>query len=151
MTPLPTTTKPKHPGGRPRGSRNKLTIEREEKARIAEQMLTGGKPEKLGKQVLHDFMELFAGMAAAYQPLPPGVVSAPGRTPDDAKFEKYARLAVDTAAKLAEYQSPKLKAIAVVPPPLPPDPRMIDGEKVVALHDAEELSRIYQRRVQAVR
>jgi hypothetical protein len=146
------TPKPKHPGGRPPGSRNKATIEREEKARIAEQMLTGGRPDRLGKDILRDFMELFAGMAAAHQPLPPGVVGLQGREPDEAKFEKYARLAMEAAARLAPYQSPTFRAIMMTPPPPPPpDPKMIDGGKVVDMHDAESLSRVYQRRVQAVR
>lgn len=144
------TPKPKHPGGRPPGSRNKATLERIEKARIAEQMLTGGTPEKLGKQVLRDFMELFAGMAAAYQPLPPGVAVPPGRHPDEARFEKYARLAVDAAAKLAEYQSPKFRAIVVHATPQQTSPPPPSPDNVLEINDPQAAARVYMRRIQRV-
>jgi hypothetical protein len=117
-------------GGRAKGKKNRATIEREEQARLAMERLaeverlraqemsvqesaahTSG--IKLAKNVLEDFMRLFAGMAARAQPLPPGVVPPPGYAPNPAEFEKWAFLAVDAAKALAPYQSPRLAAMMV--------------------------------------
>ena len=99
-------------GGKIKGSKNKATIE---KAIIAEQVLARAEMQgrKLAKEVLDEFMHLFAGMAAVVQPLPPSVPVPAGRQPDEAKFEKWARLAVQCAKDLAAYQSPTFRAIAV--------------------------------------
>ncbi len=99
----------------PRGP-HKATIE---KALIAEQIIARAemRGEKLAKEVLNDFMKLFAGMAAVFQPVAPNQPIPVGRDPNDEKFDKYARLAVDTAAKLAPYQSPTFRAIVVAPAP----------------------------------
>lgn len=116
-------------GGRPKGARNKATIERELiAAQIAEKRIDEAvnSGRKLGKDVLDEFMHLFAGMAATYQPMPPGVAVPQGRKPDEAQFEKYARLAVHCATKLAPYQSPTFQAIMVAPPPPVPLP---DGQR----------------------
>jgi hypothetical protein len=104
--------------GAPRGPQKK-TIER---AIIAEQIVERASMsgKKLAKEVLDDFMHLFAGMAAAYQPLPPGMVAPPGKAVDETKFLTYAKLAIDTAAELGPYQSPRLKAIAVHVAPTAP-------------------------------
>lgn len=64
-------------------------------------------------------MHLFAGMAAKHQPLPDGSVIHSNRKPNPVQFEKWARLAVETATKLAPYQSPTFKAIMIAPPPDP--------------------------------
>src|SRR5262249_43413537 len=64
-------------GGRLKGSRNKATIER---ALIAERVANEAKMagKKLAKEVLDQFMVLFAGMAAYYQPKPvPGMQQNP--------------------------------------------------------------------------
>jgi len=113
MSGKPGTTGGARPGaGRPRGVRNKATIE---KALIAEQVVARAEMtgRKLAKEVLDEFMHLFAGMAASTQPLPPGMPVPSGRAPDEAKFEKYARLAIQCAKDLAAYQSPTFRAIAV--------------------------------------
>jgi hypothetical protein len=91
---------------------------------------------KLAKEVLDDFMVLFAGMAAHHQPMPRGQAAPPGREPDEAKFEKYARLAIATAADLAPYQSPTFKAIAVMTPQMP----TLGGGDVLSLEHAVEMS-----------
>lgn len=98
---------------------NKATVERALiAARIAQEQ--AGKPgRKLAREVLDDFMALFTGMAAMHQPLPDGVVPMNGQKPDEAKFLLFAQLAVDTAAELAPYQSPKFKATIQLPE-LPP-------------------------------
>ncbi len=114
---MPRGSKPgERRGGREKGIPNKATIER---AIIAEQVVARAEMtgRKLAKEVLDDFMQLFAGMAAMYQPLPPGAPTPPGRAPDESKFEKYATLAVGTATQLAKYQSPTFRAVMVAPAP----------------------------------
>lgn len=132
--------------GRKVGSLGKATIERAKLAEIAmTQAREGGK--KLAKDVLEEFMMLFAGMAAQAQPMPDGMPVPPGRKPDERKFEKWARLAVETAADLAKYQSPTFKAqvyVGAIPSPPPPP----GGGKVLELTtDAVSGSRLYQKLV----
>jgi hypothetical protein len=67
--------------------------------------------KKLAKDVLEDFMHLFAGMAAVYQPTAPG--QPPNPHANEAAFKDAAERAIDCADKLAPYQSPKLKTIQV--------------------------------------
>lgn len=100
--------------GRRAGSKSKATVEQELLAEriLAEQQQKPGR--KLAREVLDDFMHLFMGLAAQHQPLPQGVVEpagAPAR--DEAKFMRYATAAGDFAGKLAKYQSPTFKSIAV--------------------------------------
>src|SRR5512147_1620061 len=104
------------PGGRSKGTPNKLTVQKTEEARIAVERARGS-GVKLGKEVLEEFMMLFAGMAAAYQPLPPGMAAPSGRMPDENRFLVYAKLTVGTAKALADFQSPKFKAIMVAAAP----------------------------------
>lgn len=114
--------------GRPKGSRGKVNIQKALRAELttAEAKASG---RKLAIDVLEDFMHLFAGMAAVYQPLPPGVAAAPGRTPDEERFEKYARLTLDFASDLAKYQSPTFGKVMLIPPPdIMPLPKPIAGE-----------------------
>lgn len=134
-------------GGRKKGTPNKTTVER---ALVAEQVLARAemRGEKLAKEVLNEFMKTFAGMAATYQPLPPGVMMAPsGRDPNEPMFEKYARLAVDTAHKLAAYQSPTFKAI-LMPTPVQ-EPARPTGDNVIDITDPNAISRAYLKMVKA--
>jgi hypothetical protein len=96
-------------GGRKRGSLNLATRER---AAIAARAVTEAKASgrQLAKDVLSDFTEIFKSMAVRYQPL------AGNANADEAKFEKWARLAVDCAARAAPFQSPTFRAVTVVPP-----------------------------------
>src|ERR1700682_6553602 len=119
----------RQPGaGRPLGRKNQSTIEREAKARLeferlehatkAEEAVSGmviarAAGAKLAKEVLDDFMRLFAGMASLHQPLQPGVEASPGQEPDPSKFREWATLAVDAAKALAPYQSPRFSAVMV--------------------------------------
>src|SRR5258708_4535528 len=139
-------------GGRPPGGRNKATIEKERQAPLIGEgtvMDARGRGQKLGKDVLEDFMNLFASMAAHHQPAPPGHL--PNQNEDKAEFYRNAEFAIDCAAKLASYQSPTFKAIMVAPPPPPPPaPPTIDGE-VVRIDDPVVLGNIYRRMVTAVR
>jgi hypothetical protein len=122
-------------GGRQRGTPNKTTMERLLRAE-RETAVAQAEGRKLAKEVLDDFMVLFAGMAAHHQPMPRGQAAPPGRQPDEAKFEKYARLAIATAADLAPYQSPTFKAIAVMAPQIP----ALGGGDVLSLEHAVEMS-----------
>lgn len=116
--------------GRKKGVPGRATIERElRKARaMAEQALQDaarardavaavhaakGAGQKLAKEVLEEFMMLFASMAAAHQPLPAGMPVPAGRSPDERKFKEYAVLARDTAKELAPFQSPRFSAVMV--------------------------------------
>lgn len=122
---MPRAQKGERFGGRVKGTKNKRTIE---KALEAERAVAAAKASgrKLAKEMLDDFMHLFAGMATVYQPLPPGTVEIPrGHKPDEPQFEKYARLTVDCATQLAKYQSPTFRAIVVAPAPEQPDPNTL--------------------------
>lgn len=135
------------PAGRQKGTPNKRTTELVERARVqAEQ--AKGRNVKLGKDVLEEFMLLFGGMAASHQPLPPGV-SRPGHVSNEEKFLVYARLTVDTAKALAEYQSPKFRAIMVTAPAAETPPRTIDGN-VTQLKDPVAMARVYAQMVKRV-
>lgn len=113
-------------GGRAKGTKNKKTLEREAAARLAAErraMLSkafeaGSQLEaahvekrKLAKDVLRDFMELFAGMAAFHQPWPKDRGKNPNE--DRAEFMRFAELAVGTAKDLAPFESPRYSAVMI--------------------------------------
>ncbi len=117
-------------GGKVKGSKNKATLEREEAARIErervaelERMAAQGATEldkaklqgkKPMKQIVFDLADLFAGLAAYYQPVPAADGTLTGNPRfNEEKFKEYAVLARDTALGAAAYQSPKLAAVAV--------------------------------------
>ena len=84
----------KKTGGRKAGVRNKTTqrrIDAAERAIVLAQ--AGGK--RLAREVLEDFVQLFSAIAQTHQPALPG--AEPNPNYDEKKFEKFARLAVDTA------------------------------------------------------
>jgi hypothetical protein len=146
-------------GGRHKGVPNRKNQEALERARIADQVKEAEVaerqvarigPRKLAKDVLEDFMHLFAGMAAVTQPLPQGAPVPPGRQPDERAFEKWARLAVDTAAKLADFQSPRFRAVMTSPAPAATERPQTEA-KVISIDDPDALARVYERRIQAIR
>ena len=115
-------------GGRRKGSKNKSTLEREELAArelaareaalvdAESRVLTARRAgQKLGREVIEDLMNLGAGLSAHFQMNPPGQPVNPNEDPD--KFWKAAIFTLDCAKALADYQSPKLKAIMVSAPP----------------------------------
>jgi len=132
-------------GGRPPGAKNKSTRERErEQSWIAAgRVPTDAIPismrdtsmmpalaaaeridkiDPLAREVLNTFMKIYMGRAAFFQPKPK--VNEEGKqigdsnpNADEPLFNAYATRAVDTAAKLAPYQSPQYRAIFVAPPP----------------------------------
>ncbi len=138
------------PGGRRGNTPNKRTTEAIERARLDVENARGA-GKKLGKEVLEEFMHLFAGMAAQYQPLPANVV-IPGREPNEDKFLTYAKLAVQTAKDLADFQSPKFRAIMVSAPTDQPGKTINpDGSNVTQLpSDAAALARVYTNMVRRV-
>jgi hypothetical protein len=111
--------------------------------------------EKLAKEHLSDLLNVFAGMATYYQPTFPGM---PTQNPnaDEDKFEKWARLAIECAAKLAPYQSPTFRAVVVAPAPDANQPEkrkrftlsIFDGSNGTPLN-AVDASRVYRRIVSA--
>lgn len=127
-----------HPryGGRTKGTKNKATIEREREAQLAterekllqEARAAGVKAEvvqaaasgrKLMKEIAFDFAQMFAGLAAFYQPYPAWHAGPDGKPENDnpnfneQKFKEYATLAKDTALGAAAYESPRLSAVMV--------------------------------------
>lgn len=136
-------------GGRSAGTPNMATTEALLKA---QQEIDDAKKKRipLAKEVLNEFMQLFAGMAAAYQPLPPSAPTPAGRSPDEPKFLKYAVLAIDCAAKLAPYQSHTFRAISVhAADPNDKPPRPGDGAKEINPKDAAAVARVYQQVMKA--
>ena len=140
------------PGGRSKGTPNKRTLERIEEARIAVENAKGA-GKKLAKDVLEEFMHLFAQMALAYQPATPGMVRAPGpkgrAKGDEAKFQIYSKLTVDTAKALADFQSPKFRAIMVSAPAAGAgelgQPVVGRQGNVVTIDDPVAAARVYAR------
>jgi hypothetical protein len=102
----------KKTGGRKAGVRNKTTQRRIDAAERAIVLAKAG-GKRLAREVLEDFLELFSAIALTHQPALPGAEANPSY--DEKKFEKFARLAVETATALASYQTPKLKAVLVGP------------------------------------
>jgi hypothetical protein len=112
-------------GGRRRGGKNKLTLFREQEALKARRALAAINSndeyaikqlasQKRGKDILVEFANLFAQMAALYQPIiPPGAKVPEGWKPDKEEFLTYAKLAVATADKAADFHDPRFKAIVM--------------------------------------
>lgn len=122
-------------GGRGKNSKNKATLEREMKARLAieasvrAELLArdakakaagvetiddarrianeNGSDQKLLKDIGAEFTRLFAGMAAFHQP------HAANKNADEKKFLTYAALALQGAKDFAQYESPKLSAVLI--------------------------------------
>lgn len=136
--------------GAPKGPR-KATLKRiEDAATIAAtemaQAEVNGK--KLAKDVLEDFMLLFAGMAAFYQPTAP---NAPQQNVNgsETKFLQYGELAITAAKALAPYQSPTFRAVAVSLTPDMTQPPKPGAGLVIDLNDPTVVARVYQRLVTA--
>jgi hypothetical protein len=102
----------KKTGGRRAGVRNKTTQRRIDAAERAIVLAKAG-GKRLAREVLEDFLELFSAIARTHEPTPPGAERNPNY--DEKKFEKFARLAVETATAVVGYQTPKLKAVLVGP------------------------------------
>jgi hypothetical protein len=139
-------------GGRAKGTMNKATRERLEAERIAEQARKEvddayNRNKKLGKDMLEQYMMAFHGIAAIHQNNIAQAVSAGQEiAPADlAGFKEWGKLVVDTADKLADYQSPRFKAIAVVaPPPSANGTELKRGDdNIYRLDDPVMISKVY--------
>jgi len=142
--------------GRPKGARSLATIERERvAAEIAQRTVMDAKPtgKRLAKEVLYEFMMTFANMASFYQPTTQANLTAGGliENPhtDEPMFLKYANLTVDTAAKLAPYESPTFKSVPVPGSAFMPEMKTIDQDGVIDLNDANAVARVYRRMMTA--
>jgi hypothetical protein len=111
-------------GGRQPGSKNKATIERERMAQLeaekaallaaaekgkSEVLAAQASGKKLMKDIGFELAQLFTAMAAYHQPHPTGG----NPNANEEKFLEYAKLAAQTAAQFAGYESPKLSAVMV--------------------------------------
>lgn len=143
--------------GRPKGRKNSATLEREtmiakaSEAELARRQVVAasdaGKP--LAREILEQFMHVFAGMAARVQPTPENEFGNQG------EFIKWAKLACKRAAELAPFQSPKFKATMFMDPrdlrntgapaALPPPQNVIEGTVVKLKPDPLAGARIYLR------
>lgn len=138
-------------GGRTKGALNKETIARNEilERLVAEQAKqaadTGGtRRRKLGKEVLAEFVEMFGGLAAAFQPTGTGLNGA--LTAEDMEkwaksykeplFEKYAKLAAKTADDVSAYESPKYGTVSVPAPP-PPERGQTKKKFTIGIFDGQ--------------
>lgn len=143
-------------GGRIKGTKNKATVERERVAAeiarktVVDARVTG---KKLGKDTLEDFMLVFAGMAAYHQPAPPNAPQNPNENRQ--MFLEEARLAIQCAKDLAQYQSPTFKAIAVtVPAGDQPGAKIVDLDaagNITNIDDPIRLGAVYRRLIKASR
>jgi len=131
-------------GGRVKGvSKNKATIEREQKALAelanrAKAMQAAGKPLKLAKDELAELIPVVKGSVAAFQKAAMGEdgSGAPGKPGFDAgkwkDFREWLEFFSTLCYRTADFQSPKYRAIAVAVPPgdgvAQPPPPMIDHE-----------------------
>lgn len=100
----------------------------------------------LGKDMLEDYMVAFAGIAAIYQNklLAEYQATETMNTATLNEFERWGSLTASTAKSLADFQSPKFKAIAMMTAPADNnnDGKMIDG-KVTRINDAVGAQRVY--------
>ncbi len=144
-------------GGRVKGTPNKTTTERIERERIARQAQqevdkANLAKVKLGKDILEDYVGAFHNIAAVYQNRI-ATAYASGQEPkvsDIAAFKEWGGMVVSTAKNLADFQSPKFKAIAVIaPPPNQPPPPSTDakGNVIEMTKDPIALARIYQQMI----
>ena len=119
--------------GRPKGGKNKSTIERETLAaqRALEQAKAvqpfGG--TKLAIQEMQKALVLAEGMAKAYQPImerdSEGKITLKGG--DHVLFKEWTKIWIGIQSDLAKYQSPPMKAIEAPTPP--PDPAAEDAAR----------------------
>lgn len=139
---MPRGSKPGERRGNAKGGKplNQTIIKGEAAERVLAAATASGK--KLAVEVLDDFMGLFAGMAAYYQPLPGGGEVPPGRHPDENKFEKYARLTIKIAGELAPYQSSTFRAILAPAAPQQTNPRDLKRRFTLLVFDNERPQKV---------
>ena len=158
-------------GGRLKGSLNKTTREKLAKANIAEQIAEQiGTPgsatavalqkamagRKLAREEVEEIVPIIKGVVAHVQ-RQVMVQNATGaveiaKGSDLGELKDWLRLFVDTCLKLAEFQSPKFRAVmvaAAAPGDSGASSSAADGGKVINLDDAVGAARVYKRIVSA--
>lgn len=130
-------SKPGTRHGKPKGTKNKSTIERELQAArdLVEQVKTGKLDgQELAKDVLGRFMRLAEGAAGEFMPTP-SAQKAQGKPENPNKdwdrFGEWVDRVIYCAKELAKYQSPALRAILV--PAAPPDSNQPEKRKKFSL------------------
>lgn len=101
-------------GGRQKGTPNKVTAEQ---ALSAERVLAKAKVSgrRLGKEVLDYYMHVFAEIADSERAA--ALTEKPENAREhEARFERFAKYAIDCAQKLGPFQSPTFRAIQIAPP-----------------------------------
>ena len=155
-------------GGRVKGVPNRTSIEKLEQARIAEQIAEAvGAPKratstvikkvlgnhKLAKDELVEVIPIIKGVVAHFQrqamrATPEGGLEIVGDLGD---FKEWLKLFIDTSFKLADFQSPRFRAI-VADVPAPAGHLTPGGPgKFVRTGDAKAAARAYQEYIQAPR
>lgn len=140
-------------GGRTKGTPNRRTVERLEAERIARQAQDEVNKAhiakvKLAKDVLEDYMSAFHNVAAYYQNRIARAYAAGGEPSkaDMSEFEKWGTLTAQTAKNLAEFQSPKFKAIAITAPP-PSDVSVANDDARVDRKDPIAMANFYKKAI----
>jgi hypothetical protein len=129
--------------GKPRGSRNKKTLERQ--AAIAAQIdriKDGG--GQTGKETLEKLMAVAQDcMISERRDL--GKENVPNQEDHWKRFGEWFDRTAYCAKELAKYQSPTFKAVAVMAPaPTDPMTKTVEG-KVATLPGAEDAADVYQK------
>jgi hypothetical protein len=155
-------------GGRVKGVPNRTTVEKLEQARIAEQIAkevgaqngassTAAKKilssQKFAKDELAEVIPIIKGIVAHFQrqamrATPEGGLEIVGDLGD---FKEWLKLFIDTSFKLADFQSPKFRAIIADVPASVGNLAPGGPVKVARLGDAAAAARAYQRYIQAPR
>jgi hypothetical protein len=149
-------------GGRRKGSLNKRTLEAMEEAQIREQMrgdaiLAKCDGRKRAKEVLEDWMLIFQNVAAPYKEEVYQAIKAGRPIPAAAldELERWGTLTSDTARALADFQSPKFRAVQVSAPPTEAQQatpvQLNDDSNRKLLNDPVALTRFYQQSMKRVR
>jgi Na+-transporting methylmalonyl-CoA/oxaloacetate decarboxylase gamma subunit len=156
-------------GGRKRGIPNKATIERLLRGKIAEQVAEEiGAPgtavaialekaasgRRLAKDELEEVVPIIKGIVAHHQQQVTSQDPATGRlviTPqaDLSDLKGWLQLFVDTCFKLADFQSPKFRAIVVAAAPQETNQGRGGADNVIPLNDPVGAARVYKRIVSA--
>jgi hypothetical protein len=121
--------------GRAAGSKNNATIEKE----LQIEQALYHHPHRLGKDVLEKWMVIFDDKATALlgEQIPVEQQSDEKQVAElvkerDAKIERYSMLAVECGTRLAQYQSPRLRATFVQVDPNTANQRAIENEEARA-------------------
>jgi hypothetical protein len=146
-------------GGRKVGTPNKLTVERQEEAARALDRRARATPRPLAKDRLDELLDVALGAMQQFQPVTKEMVErahAVGNTKvkeskgDWVGFGSWWDRAVFAAKELAKYQSPQLKALAMVQTPEPLS-AAANKDSALRLNDPVRASRVYQEFMRAPR